>query len=546
MLAHSMAMPIRREDHINPNIVKRRIRSFWIAGISLTALFFLVHEPDWVSSPEFHTIIEVIAMLLALTVGAMALVRYYSVPDNKFLIIGAGFLGTGFLDGYHAIVTSTYFKAFMPSDLPALIPWSWVASRLFLGVLLYASWKVWQHESSRPPEERLIKPFKVYWLTGIATILCFLFFAFYPLPRAYYPEFNFHRPEEFVPALFFLLAMIGYLSKGEWKYSSFEYWLVMCLVVNLVGEALVMSHSARLFDAEFDLAHFLKDVSYICALVGLLCSMFYSFRQAEYEVEKGNKYVSALLQREAELKKSNEALESFAHVASHDMQEPLRKIQAFGEMLDNEVELESDAKHYLERMMSASSRMSQLINDLLFFSRVTAKGSTFVPTDLNDVVRDALETLEIRIQETDADIIVEPLPVIDADPVQMHQLFQNLIGNALKYSKKDVRPKIQIGLKSSSLKNTHKQHGSDHHDTHWCIVIEDNGIGFKPEYKERIFEMFQRLHARTEYDGTGIGLPICRRIVAQHGGKITATGKQDVGARMTVTLKKNHIEKKHG
>jgi len=255
-----------------------------MVSVALAGLYALTHHLDWVSSATLHTVIESIAMLLALIVGAMALVRYYSAPDNKYLIIGSGFIGTGLLDGYHTVVTSTYFQTFMPSDMPSLIPWSWVASRLFLAIILYVSWWIWKWESSHPAEKKLIRPYTVYTWVGMSTVLCFLFFMLVELPVAYYSHWLLHRPEELIPGLFFLLALTGYISKGEWKRSSFEHWLVLCLLINAIGEVLVMPNSAKLFDAEFDMAHFLKDISYICALIGLLTSMFHSFKKLEIEM----------------------------------------------------------------------------------------------------------------------------------------------------------------------------------------------------------------------------------------------------------------------
>lgn len=227
-----------------------------------------------------HTHMEIIATILAAIIGVMALVRFYSKKDNLFLFIGTGFLGTAFLDGYHALVTSVVFRPFMPSDLPSLIPWSWVASRQFLSVMIFLSWYSW-YRSQKIGGEEAIPERTVYIFSGVFTLVCFLFFAFAPLPPAYYPEFIFHRPEEFGPALFFLMALIGYLKKGRWRDDSFEHWLVLSLIVGFIGQALFMSHSGQLFDYEFDVAHLLKKASYICVLTGLLFNMFAIFRQAE-------------------------------------------------------------------------------------------------------------------------------------------------------------------------------------------------------------------------------------------------------------------------
>ena len=263
------------------NITSRgRMAAYWLTGLGLTFSLALLHGINWRGNADLHTQMEIIATLLAAIVGTMALVRFYSKKNNTFLFIGTGFLGTAFFDGYHALVTSAFFQPFMPSDLPSLIPWSWVASRQFLSVMIFMSWYCWLRPQ-RLGTDSIISERTVYLLSAIFTLACFLFFAFAPLPAAYYPDIAFHRPEEFGPALFFLVALIGYLKKGQWREDAFEHWLILSLIVGFVGQAMFMSHSGQLFDYEFDIAHLLKKASYICVLTGLLFNMSFIFRQAE-------------------------------------------------------------------------------------------------------------------------------------------------------------------------------------------------------------------------------------------------------------------------
>jgi PAS domain S-box-containing protein len=270
---------MQQERHItSPQTVRSRQNTYWAVGIGLTLLLVFAPFSDWRGSGEFHTVMEAMATLLAVLVGLMALVRYYSRPNSLFLFIGAGFLGTGFLDGFHTIVTSAYFKPMMPSDLPALIPWSWVASRQFLSILMVLSLVAWRRENLLGDAGRISER-AVYLGVAVVTLGSFLFFAFAPLPRAYYPELIFHRPEEFGPALFFMVALVGYLRKGYWRHDVFEHWLVLSLIVGFVGQAVFMSHSGKLFDYEFDIAHTLKKVSYVCVLTGLLINMYVVFRR---------------------------------------------------------------------------------------------------------------------------------------------------------------------------------------------------------------------------------------------------------------------------
>ena len=225
------------------------------------------------------------------------------------------------------------------------------------------------------------------------------------------------------------------------------------------------------------------------------------------------------------LEVSNKELQDFVFVASHDLQEPLRKIQSFGEFLQEEygAQLEGNGKDYLERMRSAAGRMQTLINDLLTLTRVTTKAKPFEPTELSHVLRDVVSDLEIRIQEKKSKVEVGPLPVLEADATQMRQLFQNLVGNALKFQKKGVPPEVKVTaevLEGSRCR----------------IQVRDNGIGFDNRYAEQIFKVFERLHGRDEYEGTGIGLAVCRKVVERHNGTISAEGFPGEGAVFTVTL----------
>lgn len=236
----------------------------------------------------------------------------------------------------------------------------------------------------------------------------------------------------------------------------------------------------------------------------------------------------------ADLARSNKDLEQFAYSASHDLQEPLRKVIAFGSLLmkDYGDRLEGDAHEYVQHMQDASKRMRTLINDLIAFSRVTTKGKEFAPVDMNEIVQTVLWNLEMRIGETGATVETGDLPTLQADPTQMRQLMQNLIGNALKFHRKGRPPFVRIysGEVPNGVSDTPTS------GPHCRIIVADDGIGFDEKYAERIFGVFQRLHPRGEYGGSGIGLAVCRRIVERHAGTITAQSKPGAGAQFMVTL----------
>lgn len=226
-----------------------------------------------------------------------------------------------------------------------------------------------------------------------------------------------------------------------------------------------------------------------------------------------------------ELARSNRELQDFAYVASHDLQEPLRKIQAFGDRLKTKYgpALTDEGRDYLDRMQKSAHRMHTLINDLLAYSRVATKGQPFTPVDLNQVARDVLSDLEVRTQQSGGQVEMGELPVLEADPLQMRQLLQNLIGNALKFYRPEHPPVVRVTAETV--------------DDGLCqISVADNGIGFDEKYLDRIFTPFQRLHGRNEYEGTGMGLAVCRRIAERHGGAITAQSIPGQGTTFLVTL----------
>lgn len=236
-----------------------------------------------------------------------------------------------------------------------------------------------------------------------------------------------------------------------------------------------------------------------------------------------------------ELKRSNEDLQQFAMIASHDLQEPLRVVQAFAGLLKSKYDdkLGEQGLDYLTRMETAAQRMETLIKDLLAFSRVTTRAKPFTPVDLGKLMGELMTDLEVQIKETGAQIDVGALPTLNADPLQMRQLFQNLVGNALKYHRQDVPPVIKIASEAKPGKD--RLPGGGQGISHQ-ITITDNGIGFRDEFAERIFAVFQRLHGRGSYSGTGVGLAICRKIVERCSGTITASGVPDHGATFTITL----------
>lgn len=241
-------------------------------------------------------------------------------------------------------------------------------------------------------------------------------------------------------------------------------------------------------------------------------------RRAERRLEDANRQLTL----------RNRELQEFAYAASHDLQEPLRKIRSFADLMqsDLEAQLPQIGREYLDRIDHAADRMMQLIRDLLEYSRVQTDQRESESVDLNRILEEVLLDLEVSVRDTAAEIEADAMPTIEADASQMRQLFQNLISNALKFRRPDVPPRIRI---------TADRIGTADEEI-WSISVADNGIGFETENLDRIFTPFQRLHSRAKYAGTGIGLAICRRIVERHGGSIRAESNSEQGATFTFTL----------
>lgn len=268
---------------------------------------------------------------------------------------------------------------------------------------------------------------------------------------------------------------------------------------------------------------------------GRTAELHQSNRQLQLEVAERRR-TEVLLEKQAqELARSNQELQSFAYIASHDLQEPLRKVIAFSDRLRTKdgANLSDLGKDYLSRMQNAAVRMGQLIEDLLVFSRVTTNARPFRRTDLNAVVNGVLADLEERTARLGAHIEVGPLPVVEAEPTQMRQLFQNLLANALKFHRESISPVISINYRNIN-------------QTACEINITDNGIGIEEKYFERIFKPFHRLHGKGVYEGTGMGLAICQKIVVRHGGTIQLSSRPGSGTTFFITLPLFQPQKENG
>jgi two-component system, LuxR family, sensor kinase FixL len=246
----------------------------------------------------------------------------------------------------------------------------------------------------------------------------------------------------------------------------------------------------------------------------------------------------------AELERSNRELEQFAYIASHDLQEPLRKIRTFSDRLQMLCgdQLGESANDCIGRMQSAAERMQKLIDGLLSLSCVTTQGQSFVPVDLAQIAREVVVDLEVKIEQVGGRVEIGHLPTIQADPLQMRQILQNLIGNGLKFHRVEEPPIVKIEGKFVSERGQ-RGAGAKAGEEQCRIIVADNGIGFDEKYRDRVFDVFQRLHPRDVFEGTGIGLALCRKIVERHGGQITARSVPGQGSTFELLLPVAHAKR---
>jgi signal transduction histidine kinase len=307
----------------------------------------------------------------------------------------------------------------------------------------------------------------------------------------------------------------------------------------------IRSISAKIRDEnKADINVSVRNTLFMLSVFGIvmIAIVIISFNKMKTEILANEAKAKEIQEINRELSSVNENLENFAYVASHDLNEPLRKIRTFGELIKEEYRGEQPDSamigSHIERMQLASERMQQLIEDLLSYSRVTRNYDETQVIDLNETLANTLSDLQVVIQENQAKITIENLPkVIQADNVQMRQLFQNLISNAIKFSPNNRQPEVHISATRISAEAAAKEgHDLPNFSYYWKIEVKDNGIGFENKYADTIFAVFKRLHGRSDYEGTGIGLSICKKIIEQHKGYIKANGEPGKGSCFTLLL----------
>jgi signal transduction histidine kinase/DNA-binding response OmpR family regulator len=504
---------------------------------------------------EIHTQLEAIASLLAFVAGSMALVRYYAKKSSEFLLFGSGFLGAGLLEAYHGVITAPYFAPHTPSALSSLTPWSGAVSRVYVSLLMCATLLIWYRER-RNPRARKLRESVVFLATGAWAVVTFIFFAEVHVPPAYYPNLAVHRPAQLVQALFFALAVAGYLAKGKWKNSDFEHSLVLALITATASDLLYMTFYNRLFDLQYIAGHVLKVAMYLFVILGLLRNTFVIFQRAaenavqlearvnlrtrELSLANGALGEEIAERRDAQAKlhaaiaaaeTASRAKSEFLANMSHEIRTPLNGVIGMtGLALDTE--LTAEQREYLATVKLSADSLLGLINDILDFSKIEAGKVELETLDfpLRDCLDAILRTVALRAHEKGLELLCEMAPdapdYVRGDPVRLRQIVLNLVGNAIKFTARG-----EIALKVSA----DAEHGADM----LHFVVADTGIGIPREKHRAVFEPFSQADASTTrtYGGTGLGLTISTRLVELMGGKIWVESEPGCGTQFHFTVR---------
>jgi len=541
-----MASTIDYESPKASSRKSRTFRSFMSASLYATLLVAVVialQLLSWQGSRELHTNMEVAATLLAMIVGMLALVRYYSKKNSTYLFLAAGFMGTAFLDGFHALVTSNLLSYVMPSPPESLIPWSWNASRIFLAMLMSIMWAASQWEKKRVQTRRIPEKFVLVAVGGL-TLTSFCFFAFYPLPRAYYPEFFFGRPEEFVAATFFAIALCGFLSRVDQKTDAIDIWLVWSLIVGLVGQTFVMSRSFTLFDLAFDLAHFMKIVSYSLVMVGLLIEFYRLFHRLEESRVCLQEMSNDLFEQTAyansmatEAEAASLAKSEFLANMSHEIRTPMTSILGYTDLLAEDAVSMHAPERCLETIATIRNNANHLlmiINDILDMSKIEAGKMTVehIETHPTEITEEVVSLMKTRAEGKGIELRVEyegSIPArITSDPTRLRQIILNLVGNAIKFTEVG-----SVIIRVSLLSEGEKQY-------QLRFAVTDTGIGMTAEQCDAIarFDAFTQADGSTtrKFGGSGLGLRISNSLALMLGGEVEVESEKGVGSTFTVSI----------
>lgn len=480
-----------------------------------------------------HTILEWSAFCTAIFTAVLAIVVFFIKRDVTILIIAMALFWAGCMDAFHILAADRLINA--AADSRNLSPFTWALSRAFSALIVIGGILITLASSrSRTKGVHSIKLVSIIGLLFGCTAFAAIYYSSIvsELPATMYPDAVITRPWDIIALLLFgVKAVVGwklYQNVG----GAFAAALLLSTIPDLVTQLHMVFGSTDLFDNHFNVAHFIKIISYLVPFVGLTIDYVATYRAKESTVEalmRSQQEIIGLndeLQRNADqINAANKELEAFSYSVSHDLRAPIRHIEGFVDLLSENLGDQPSAKavRYMKTISKATNEMAHLIDDLLNFARMGRAEMRLQTVDMNRILAESLAGLK---QETIGRNIIwkkKRLPEAQADPALLKQVFVNLLSNAIKYSRHRDPAEIEIGVASETEREV-------------VLFIRDNGAGFEMKYADKLFGVFQRLHRADEFEGTGIGLANVHRIIIRHGGRIWADAAVEKGATFYFSL----------
>jgi len=470
-----------------------------------------------------HALLEWSAVILAFLCVIVSMAHYSMSKDISAPVIGLALFLSGCMDMFHTLAATRLIDAV--ADNSDLIPFTWAISRSFnasvllIGVLILLFAKR-RHINIGMPQIIISGVFLFFIIHLLARWMALSD----SLPQTQFPDALITRPFDMLPLIIFIACLPFYWKLLKTSPSYLTSMMFIGLIPDVFSEIYMTFGSDSLFDHHFNSSHGLKILSYALPFLGYLLDyrkMYQDKQQQERELELLNRQLTKQnIQMDRAIEKlshSNEQLERFAFVCSHDLQEPVRMVSSFGQLLEKRLgdQLDEKNKEYLHYITDGAQRAQSMIVDILSFCRLDQNTNTREIVSMNDVCQQVNSTLHELVKEKHAEFIWEKtLPKLNVVPSQLFQLIMNLVNNGLKFNRSKT-PRVSI-----SVIDENKQ---------WRIEISDNGIGIDSKHTEKLFEIFERLNAKSEFPGTGIGLAICKKIVEQHGARITIASEPGEG-----------------
>lgn len=467
---------------------------------------------------------------IALTLGALELARYIARRERLYLIIGVAMSAVGLIQATELIGVLPGVHATPLESWAQIVAWNSFAARLLLPVLVILGAAVLP-ATAEARGKRGTRPSTYLVAAGLTTAVGAVL-PWTATLRPFVPEPTaVSQPQELWLAALLLLAILTVWRSPDLTGTIAGRALALGLFIAFLDQVVVLPFVPSPFSNTAAMAEAVSALVYIVTGAGVIANiMLMSRREREAddalraEVLHRRRAEQALAKEAARFARSNEELQQFAYVASHDLQEPLRMVTSYLQLIERRYtsQLDDDGREFMHFAVDGATRMKRLINDLLVYSRVGTRGKEPVLTEVSAALEDAVQNLEVAIEESSASITADALPTVWADPGQLTQLLQNLLGNAIKFQAPGTAPDIRI-------------HARD--DQGYAVItVQDNGIGIDPKYHDRVFGVFQRLHGDGTYDGSGIGLAVCRKIVERHDGKIWLESPPKGGTTIHFTL----------